>query len=104
MSDTNCIGTVIKLLEKPVCQTIHSKYNVIEIRAQIPQKREKQIVLLTLWGKLATEFLMKYKKNDYLLVSGYVSIPIKTNKNKKSKKFRQVKITVTKVYPFLFSL
>ena len=100
MSNTNYVGMIIKILDKPICQTIYKGHNVLRIRAQIPQKRKKQIVLLTFWGTLATDFFTKYKKDDYLLINGYISIPTETNRSERS---GQVNITVIKAYPFVFS-
>ena len=106
MSDTNYIATAVKILESPSCKKVRKKYPILRLRAQLPQKRKKQIILLTLWGKIAQDFSVKYRKNDYILVGGHLSNHRKKytcEKLTKSKKSKNVILTVTTVYPFIFS-
>lgn len=98
MADTNYIGCIVKILETPKQKTIKNNILTTQFRVQLPQIRNKSstIAKLSFWGKLARDVLDYYKKTDYILIEGYVSI----SKKKKSKK---IEITVLKVYPFFLS-
>ena len=103
MSDTNYIGTVIKILEKPKQKVLKNNILVTKFRAQIPQLRNTRIVTLSFWGNLARDVKTYYKINDYLIVEGYLSLRDKKNSNSNSLKSKKIEITVLKVYPFFLS-
>jgi len=103
MSDTNYIGTVIKILEKPKQKVLKNNILVTKFRAQIPQLRNTRIVTLSFWGNLARDVKTYYKVNDYLIVEGYLSLRDKKNSNSNSLKSKKIEITVLKVYPFFLS-
>jgi|JFJP01.1.fsa_nt_gi single-stranded DNA-binding protein len=105
MSNANYIGGIVKILETPKQKNLKNNVLVTKFRAQFPQRRSTRIVTVTFWGKFARDVATYYKKNDYLLVEGYLSIRNRKTLNSKSKKsnssrFKKIEITVLKYYPF----
>jgi len=110
MSETSYITTVVKLLEVPECKVIHGKYQILECRAQLPQRRQKSFITLRFWGQIAYESAKYYQMNDYLLIKGHVSISAKkvsrfeVNSISQEQKIitkKRIKINIRKVYPLL---
>merc|ERR1712194_936878 len=75
MGDTNYVGSVVKILEKPVQTVISDKIVRTDFRVQLPQVRNIQISHLVFWGNLARDILNNYQVNDYIMVEGYLSFP-----------------------------
>jgi single-stranded DNA-binding protein len=108
MGDKNYFGGVIKILETPKKKDLKNNHILVSFRAQLPQYRKNRIVKLVVWGKLAKDVISYYKKNDYILIEGYVSIRPKVSKinkisvlNKRIQK--QVEISAFKIYPFILN-
>jgi single-stranded DNA-binding protein len=105
MNNTNYIGGIVKILETPKQKNLKNNVLVTKFRAQFPQRRNTRIVTLTFWGKLARDVATYYKKNDYLLIEGYLSLRNRKTLNSKPSKSKKIEITVLKLYPFkTFSL
>ena len=103
MSDTNYIGTIVKILEIPNNKTIKNNISVTKFRAQLPQIRKTRVVDIVVWGNLANDVAKYYGINDYILVEGYLSLQ-KTSTPKSDRKIlKRAKITVLRAYPFLLS-
>ena len=101
MNDTNYIGGIVKILEVPKQNMFNNDEMFSTLRAQLPQARQRRIVHLKFFGKLAKEIEDYYKVQDYILIEGYLSfrdVPLLTTHFSSSKK---VEITVLKVHPFL---
>ena len=105
MGNTNYIGSVVKILEKPKKKILKNNILTAKFRAQIPQFRNTQIVTLTFWGKLANDITTYYKPNDYLIIEGYLSLRNKkiSNSTISKSKSKKIEITVLKVYPFFLT-
>ena len=103
MSDTNYIGTIIKILESPKIKTIKNKISITKFRAQIPQIRKTQVVEIVVWGNLANDVAKYYSTNDYILVEGYLSLRKFSQPNSNRKILKRARFTILKAYPFLFS-
>ena len=103
MSDTNYIGTIVKILESPKIKTIKNKISITKFRAQIPQIRKTQIVEIVVWGNLANDVAKYYSTNDYILVEGYLSLRKFSQPNSNRKILKRARFTILKAYPFLFS-
>ena len=99
MADTNYIGSMVKILEKPIQKVFNDKISVTEVRVQLPQPRNTTIVNLIFWGNLAHDVNNYYKINDYIIIEGYLSFN-KINRSKINQKLKKVEITVFKIYPF----
>jgi single-stranded DNA-binding protein len=97
----NSISGIVKILENPKQKFTKNNNLVTKLRVQFPQFRKTQIVKLVFWGNLAKDVTNYYKKNDYLLIEGYLSLVNSQSSNKTAKTSKQIQITVLKVYPFL---
>ena len=98
MVDTNYIGSVVKILEKPVQTIINNKIVRTEFRVQLVQIRNTQIINLVFWGNLAQEIINNHQINDYIMIEGYLSLLNKTNNNLANRQLKKAKITVLKIY------
>nr|YP_010471949.1 hypothetical protein N4L39_pgp105 [Haslea avium]UVG41414.1 hypothetical protein [Haslea avium] len=98
MGDTNYVGSVVKILEKPVQTVISEKIIRTDFRVQLAQVRNVQIAHLTFWGNLARDIMNTYQVNDYIMVEGYLSLPNKTNNKLAKRQLKKAQITVLKVY------
>ena len=98
MGDTNYIGSVVKILEKPNQTVINGKTLRTDFRVQLVDIRNIQIAYLVFWGNLGQDITNNYQLNDYMMVEGYLSFP-KNTKNKLVKQsLTKAQITVLKVY------
>lgn len=102
MGDTNYIGSVVKILEKPIQTLINGKIVRTDLRVQLVQLRNIQpniqIVYLVFWGNLAQDIVKNYQLNDYIMIEGYLSLPTKTENKLVKGSLKKAQITVSKVY------
>ena len=98
MVDTNYIGSVVKILEKPVQKVINDKIVRTDFRVQLVSIRNFQLAHLIFWGNLGRDILNTYQINDYIMVEGYLSLPNKTNNKLAKRSLKKAQITVLKVY------
>ena len=98
MGDTNYIGSVVKILEKPVQTVINDRIVRTQFRVQLVQVRNIQIAHLVFWGNLAHDIINNYQVNDYIMIEGYLSLPNKTNNKLRKRQLKKAQITVLKVY------
>ena len=98
MGDTNYVGSVVKILEKPVQTIINGKIVRTDFRVQLVQVRSIQIASLVFWGNLAQEIINNYQVNDYIMIEGYLSLSNQRNNQLAKPKLKKAQITVLKVY------
>nr|YP_010472137.1 hypothetical protein N4M20_pgp047 [Navicula arenaria]UVG41602.1 hypothetical protein [Navicula arenaria] len=98
MGDINYVGSVVKILEKPVQTVITDKIIRTSFRAQLVQVRKIQIAYLVFWGNLARDIINNYQVNDYIMIEGYLSVSNKTNNKLPKRQLKKAQITVLKVY------
>ena len=98
MGDINYVGSVVKILEKPVETVISDKIIRTDFRVQLVQVRNIQIAHLVFWGNLASDIINNYEINDYIMIEGYLSLPTKTNAKSLKWQLKKAQITVLKVY------
>ena len=103
MSDTNCIGAIVKILESPKTKTIKNQISVTKFRAQLSQIRKTCVVDIIVWGNLANDVAKYYNTKDYILVEGYLSLDKLSEPNSNRKVLKRARFTILKVYPFLLS-
>jgi len=103
MADTNYVGSIVKILEKPRQTVVKDKITTTEFRVQLPQVRNSRVIKLVFWGNLARDVANYYQVNDFIMIEGYLSVRTKLNTNLKKQNSKKVQITVLKVYPFLLS-
>lgn len=94
----NYIGSVVKILEKPIQTVINDKIVRTDCRAQLVQIRNIQIADLVFWGNLAHEIGNNYQINDYIMVEGYLSLPNQKNQKLMKRPLKKIQITVLKVF------
>jgi len=93
MGDTNYLGSVVKILEKPIQTVINDKIVITKFRAQLAQAQNTRLVNLIFWGNLARDAANYYQVNDYIMVEGYLSV----NYDKDSK-YQTIKLCVYKSF------
>ena len=99
MGDTNYLGSVVKILEKPVQTIVDDKLLKSECRAQLAQIRNTRIVTLVFWGNLARDAVNSYQVNDYIMIEGYVSLRQTRVNELVERNFKKVEISVLKSFP-----
>ncbi len=99
MGDTNYLGSVVKILEKPVKTIVNDKVLKTECRAQLAQVRNTRIINLVFWGNLAGDTINSYKVNDYIMIEGYVSVRVMKSKKLVKRNLKKVEIAVLKSFP-----
>jgi hypothetical protein len=95
--DTNYISSIVKILENPIKIYSNESIYVTKFRVQLPEYRDKIIINVSCWGQLGENVFNYYKRNDYIIIEGYLSFRY-TNEFYNLKK---VEITVLKIYPFI---
>ena len=100
---TNFVSTIVKILESPRELSLDKKTFIIKCRAQFPQGDRNQIIDLVFWGSLGKDFKTYYKRNDYILIEGYLSVQINKTLDLTNPKSERIKVTVLKIYPFLLT-
>ena len=98
MGDTNYLGSIVKILEKPIQTILNDKVLKTECRAQLAQIRNIRMVNLVFWGNLAHEAANSYQVNDYIMIEGYVSIHNKTNEKLVKRNLKKIEIVVLKSF------
>ena len=100
MGDTNYIGSIVKILEKPMQRVINGKIIRTDVRVQLAQVRNIQIVSLVFWGNLGQDMInnCQLNVNDYIMVEGYISLPDKTKTRIAKRSIKKAQITVLKAY------
>ena len=101
MANTNYFSGIVKILGMPKEVLVNEQTRIVEVYAEIPQKRKLVLVSLVFCGNLVNVVKDFYKTNDYILIEGYVSIRDKKFSNSNRKKSKQIGISVIKIYPIL---
>jgi hypothetical protein len=98
MADTNYLGSVVKILEKPIQTIVNDKVLKTECRAQLAQVRNTRIVNLVFWGNLARDTVNSYQVNDYIMIEGYVSLRDMKSKKLMKRNLKKVEIVILKSF------
>ena len=98
MADTNYLGSVVKILEKPIQTIVNDKVLKTECRAQLAQIRNTRIVNLVFWGNLARDTVNSYQVNDYIMIEGYVSLRDMKSKKLMKRNLKKVEIVILKSF------
>lgn len=97
MGNINFINGIVKILELPKQKNFYmNNILVAQVRVQFSQIRNKRVVNLIFYNKLAHDILNYYKINDYILIEGYFSVQ---KLNEKLSTFKKFNITVLKIHP-----
>jgi len=103
MNYTSFIGKIIK---KPQQSFFNNNTSVTEITIKFPQLRNSDlgnILHLSIWGNLASDYIEYYEVNDYIVIEGYISLRESLSNNLNSNKDKRVEISVFKIYPFILN-
>ena len=99
----NYISCIIQILEIPIVESDDNNIEMVQFKVQFPYTRNKLqspiIINSIIWGDLAYDIANYYQVNDYALIEGYLSLVFDNHKNRQT-----ITITITKLYPFLFTL
>jgi hypothetical protein len=99
MADTNYLGSIVKILEKPIQTIVNDKVLKTECRAQLAQVRNTRIINLVFWGNLANDSINSYQVNDYIMIEGYVSLREMKSKKFVKRNLKKIEIAVLKSFP-----
>jgi single-stranded DNA-binding protein len=99
MGDTNYLGSIVKILEKPIQTIVNDKVLKTECRAQLAQVRNTRIINLVFWGNLANDSVNSYQVNDYIMIEGYVSVREMKSKKLMKSNLKKIQIAVLKSFP-----
>ena len=100
MGDTNYIGSIVKILEKPIQTFSNGKIIRTDIRVQLAQVRNIQIASLVFWGNLGQDIInnCQLNVNDYIMIEGYLTLPDKPKTRVTERSVKKAQITVLKAY------
>ena len=103
MTDTNFIGSIVKILETPKQKTMKNNIPILTFRVQFPQVKGNSIVNLKFWGNIGKDIASYYKINDYILIEGYLNLNELKSLNSFPQSKKKIEITVLKIYPLVLS-
>jgi single-stranded DNA-binding protein len=91
---------ILKITKDPTENFLKNQIKFLEIETSFSFFLEEKIYTekfdLVLWGNLANNSLKLYRKGDYILVEGFLSITSKLEKDTLKKK---IEITVLDIHP-----
>jgi len=61
----------------------------------------KNVFQISIWGNASYDIINYYQPNDYIIIEGYISLYENLLNSNYSRKNKQIKISVLKLYPFL---
>jgi hypothetical protein len=99
----NYVGGIVQILEIPKMQSLPNNITRTELRAKLPQIRNKKlptIIQLVFWGDFAYDIANYYRVNDYILIEGYLAYK---KESISSRALKHLEITVFKVYPLFLN-
>jgi hypothetical protein len=95
---------IVRILETPKLQSLNNNISRIELRAELPQMRNKKsitIIKLVFWGDFTFDVANYYRINDYILIEGYLAYKKEKQSNRTLK---NLEIAVFRVYPLFLNI
>jgi single-stranded DNA-binding protein len=89
---------IVKIINDPIRSQFEDNVSLAEMMVKFSIVRKKKTIeefRVLVWGNLAEDIIKYYKKNDYIIIEGYLR-----NISEPGMK-DQVEISAKKVYPFL---
>lgn len=95
---------IVKVIAPPKQSFVKDNIPVTEILVKFPTIKQKKncndIFSILIWGNLSYDALKNYHINKYIIIEGYISIHENILKFQNSQNIKQIKISVSNVYPF----
>ena len=101
----NYSSFIVKISEKPSQRSLKDDILLTELIVKFPQIRNQKIlktIKVFIWGNLGDDILRYLKKNDYLLIEGYIFLyQIRSpSQDILLSGENQIQISARKIYPF----
>jgi single-stranded DNA-binding protein len=94
----NYSSFIVKIIDDPISSQFKDNIPLVEMMVKFSVLRKTKTIenfRVVVWGNLAEDIIKYYKKNDYIIIEGYIrNISEPGTKD-------QVEISARKVYPFL---
>jgi len=81
-----------------------NQITLTELIVQLPKISKSYptiIMQVSIWGKLSYDVAKYYQSNDYIIIEGYITIKNSTMGSVENLIYKQVEISVFKLYPLL---
>ena len=103
----NYVSLIVKIMKTPEQVFFHDTISVTEMICQFVQIRDSNYngsILVSTWGNLAGDLSKYYKKNDFIIIEGYLSLiePKSPKILLENSLNKTIKVSVFKIYPFFF--
>lgn len=93
---------IIKLAEDPNQEYYKTQIKFLEIQANFTYLLKEKIFIeninLLIWGDQGTDVIKYYRKDDYVVVQGVLSISAELDKTNLKSKEKKIEITVLDMY------
>lgn len=99
----NYCNLIVKIIEEPIENCLKENIGVTEIIVKFPPIRNQKIVKpirVLIWSNLGEDAIKYLKKNDYIIIEGYISIQGDSFQNTSFSSDNNVQISARKIYPF----
>ena len=95
---------ILTLAEDPLQDFYENQLSLLEIKATFKYLIKKKIFSekfnLLIWGDLCNAIIKYYRKDDCIIVEGYLTISSELNTNSLKNMEKKIELTVINIYPF----
>ena len=95
---------ILTLAEDPIQDFYENQLALLEVKATFKYLIKKKIFIekfnLLIWGDLCNDILKYYRKDDCIIVEGYLTISSELNTNSLKNMEKKIELTVINIYPF----
>lgn len=102
--DMNHSILIVKVIAPPKQSFVQDSIPVTEILVKFPTIKQKKncndIFTISIWGNLSYDALKNYSISKYIVIEGYISIYDNILTLQNSQKIKQIKISVSNMYPY----
>lgn len=94
---------ILKILKDPIENFYKNEVKFGELECIFfynnDQQNSFEIISLFIWGDLVDNVIKYYRKNDYILIDGYLTTSFRIDDNNLESKEKKLEITVLDIYP-----